>query len=523
MIKKKLLNIQALASQSLGFLALAFCLVAHFGLASSLSAEAAEEGGAEDESLLDLAGDPFAEEPAGFQSPALFSGLDLQDYFACLLVKKFDDKLFGKMSPGPLFASDGDACRPVDGGRVPEGRVFTDAECAGGFEYGGRQSILKFCLENMIDSERSRQQIGSPPAWLDEGRSETDWTLSPGTRLLASVLDQTEANRQPFLKRVEYRTVDGCSLGMHIYSADPAAADLEPVMVLHGGGWRLRGLAAIAGIETIAPNLTEQGYLVFAPFHRLLEDRDGPNACRNAKGEDILEDVRAAHQWILDNGSRYGMRETRQVSLVGQSSGAHLAAYLSVELASEVDRVMLLYPPADFGFFLENARSGGRYAEAFAAGLERLESFIGRSVEGLSQDVRATEVVTQNSLPPRINTAPDDFPKYFLIHGTADQTVPVEMSTRFCEALDPKQKPDDRLFDRSQDALRRSCGENGELRLVEGADHLLDLRCFTGDLSILTRYLDENLGLCQAGSASAAKEVRGILEEGYRHLGAGRD
>lgn len=479
---------------------------------------------AQGESYVDVfLSEPAAAVAADRATPGREASADLDDVttgaFGDLLrelgqCRALEELAVADMTRPPLFERQGDACRPSTGS---DGPLFADAGCEEPFIH---TSFARFCRDHLLGNDRSKEQIGHPPAWrgttLVDGRAETPWTLSPGHRLEVNVLDQTRDNRQPFRKQVEYRRVGDCALGMHVYSRDPGARDLEPLMLLHGGGWRLRGAAAIAGIESIAPHLTERGYVVFAPFHRLVGDVDGPASCRNATGRDLIDDVIAARDWIFDHGSRYGMDPSfagsRRMSVIGQSSGAHLAAYLYTHQPQTVERALLLYPPTDFTFVLENIRPGGLYENGFLDGRERLRSFLSEpGLDAADALDPGSPLAAENSFPALVQADPESFPPLFLIHGTADSQVPVESSSRLCQALDPADEP---AAGRYRGERSRSCGPRGSLRLIDGADHVCDLRCATGDLDLLARLLLDT-SFCPPGSDEGAAAVRDALREAY--------
>lgn len=435
----------------------------------------------------------------------------VSDFGTCLLIEKL---LVESMPNESLYRRAKGECQPVTK-LERSGKYFTDAACTEKIKFFS-ELFFDFCRNELLDSPRSRERLGNPKKWrkLESGTPsrETRWRLSHGAQLRVSALDQTLDQKRPFLKKVEYRTVGDCALGMHIYKNELSATELEPLIFFHGGGWKRRGAGAVTGIETVAPNFTARGYIVFAPFHRLIGDKDGPDACRNADGEDILADAEAAMDWIFANGARYGMRrESRQVAVAGQSSGAYLAAYLATQRPREVARGLLLYPPADFGFLIENLEPEGLYSDRFTEVRELLLSFLG--LDALPRELTSNRVVEASSFPPLIDPAPADFPPFFMIHGAADSSVPVEVTVRLCEAYDPEEGLSEGAY--AGGDLVRACGEKSRLHLIGGADHILDLRCFTGELDTLARFLFKLDTLCPAGGPDGERKVREALREAY--------
>ena len=436
------------------------------------------------------------------------------------------DAFSRKMDFEPLYLEDSGKCRALGMSeleRSGDRQLFSDAGCSTSVSYAG-EPWTAFCENNLLGNDRTRNYIGNPEAWGDldpavTHRTETRWNLSQGTTLHLATVNQTTDRKRPFLKRVEYRRVDGCALGMHVYKTNPGATELKPLLFLHGGGWRYRGLSAIVGIDASIPNLTDKGYVVFAPFYRLLMDSDGPKACQNADGQKILDDIEAAFQWVFDNGQDFGMdpkwAQERKLSVMGQSAGGHLAAYLATYHPQSIERGLLLYPAPDLGFFASNLKAGGLYDGKFQSSAGLLFNFFPQP--GITTPVEldpAAPQIRRNSFPDVIQGDPTPFPPLFMIHGSGDTTVPVELTTRLCQALDPADEPRDSKYSGGGQTLQ--CGQNSRLTVIAGAEHMLDLRCFTGkNAAIMDRLLPEAAALCAAGSASAARKVRNALKEAY--------
>lgn len=446
---------------------------------------------------------------------------ELEDRAICELT----ERLFARnMSPTPLYTSDGGECREVEADSLDQegGRsLFADADCSVGVEYGG-ESWRTFCDENLLGNERTRTTLGNPDAWsnLDTSvteRIETRWMAAQDVRLQLASVNQTEGNPRPYLKRVEYRREGDCALGMQIYRQDLAATGSRPLLLIHGGGWKYRGLGAVAGLGTLAPNFTSRDYVVFAPFYRLIETADGPPACHGFEGKDILDDIDAALAWVLHNGDRYGANMDLPISVVGQSAGGHLAAYLSTYQPEQVERGLLLYPAPDLGFFAEQLKPGGIYEGRFGASQGLLLSFLDQPGVSTAADIDLSDPeLVRNSFPPIIQQDPRRYPILETVHGDADTTVPVELSVRLCQALNPDQSPSDAAYEGGGQTL--SCGpeEGNRLTVVKGANHILDLRCFSGRATELLGRLSPELGnLCPPGSPEGEALVRSTLEAAF--------
>lgn len=448
--------------------------------------------------------------------------LPAEDILACAVI---EDLISEPSAPeASLFRDAGGGCEEVPASELDSlapSELFADAACTESVSFRGT-SFTEFCGFQLLGNDRTRGFVGHPEAWIDARPDvapiETPWTLARETTLEVAALDQTEQPR-PYVQRVEYRRVGECSLGMRVYVPRLGAEDLRPALVLHGGGWRFRGAGAVAGIGTIAPQLTSRGFAVFAPFHRLTGTSDGPEACQNADGMDIVEDAEAALDWVLAHGADYGVDPAAtEVAVVGQSSGGHLASWLSVHRAVQVSRGLLLYPLTDVPFLIRQIGGGGLFEDRFDRGEPLLLAYVDE--DGVTDAADLTpdaEFAVRNSFVSQIEDDPGAYADFDLLHGDADATVPVELSVRLCRAKDPSQSPSDEAWPGGDADL--SCGAGSRATVVAGADHVLDLACISGDKARILALIDDDLGgLCTAGSPAQEERVRDALLAAYDRL-----
>ena len=443
----------------------------------------------DDERLGELLGDAVTCEAAALlQVPLPHPPLHAVREAGCTAVRLGED---GIAANGPLAA--------------PDERLHTDAACQRPLDVAPGD-VAAFCRTVLDDGRLGN--AGVDPETLDA------WTLSPGTRL--DILARPLAGEtQPFTRRVRWKTVETdqglCELGMRIHTLRPdagsstvpsggvAAAPLRPLLAFHGGSWQRRSIGFL-GIESMAARLAGRGFVVFAPFHRLIDTEEGDAACNGATLDAVLEDADDALDWVLDNAAAHGARGAPVV--FGQSSGGHLAASLAVARPGDVSRAVLLYAPLDFGDFVRTLRDGDDYRSE--AGRRTLELVVGGPLESLSSD---DPLVRANSFPERVaaeRAAGRRPPPMFLLHGEADELLPVEQSTRMCDALGGD--PDAGAAARALEAVpiagepRRvvACDDAGsELHLIAEGRHALDV-CIAD-------------GLCLAGSPTSAASVADSL------------
>ena len=350
-----------------------------------------------------------------------------------------------------------------------DGALYSDAQCQQAVSVR-EQGLSEFCL---VSTDKLKLGDGSAsPAQVSE------WMLSPGPRLAITLPSFDDSTQQPYQGSVSFKqdsTERGtCSLEMRIYTPNPGAKNLRPVLAFHGGSWSQRG-AGFTGMESLMAHFSSRDMIVFAPFYRLAGDQDGPTACRQFVAEDIVADADAALQWVKANGEQYGARAGK-VGLFGQSAGGFLATWVAINRADDIDAALLMYPPTDVGGFVEDLDTGV-YSNTRGVGI--LERFLGLERALWPEN---TERLAALSMAQQVaEGAPA--PAIRMIHGTADDLVLPSQSERLCDALQGG-RADTETVGRLQ---RRACGDEGQLDLIEGAEHALEVcalgaTCLAGDL-----------------------------------------
>ncbi len=269
----------------------------------------------------------------------------LNDRAACELGRY----LMVEMPSEPLYRMSEGECRALEGSAAA-GSYYADAACQRSVQY--RPLDLQGYCAGLSDLARS----GRPATGMDQPPL---WYRSPGARLDIGV-DSISGNHLPYSSRIIYKRTSGprgqCALEMEVHKRSLNAADLKPLLMLHGGSWERRR-SGLVGMESQVSHYTDQGFVVFLPTYRLVGETEGDPACNGADGEQIVADIEDALQWVREHGGEFGSRGG-SVAVLGQSAGGHLALRLAARRGEQIERMMLLYPPSDFAEFLRGWQSG---------------------------------------------------------------------------------------------------------------------------------------------------------------------
>lgn len=195
-----------------------------------------------------------------------------------------------------------------------------------------------------------------------------------------------------------------------------------PVLIwVHGGGWR-------AGSKDGCPPLRQgflgKGYALASLGYRLSSDAIFPAQ---------IEDVKAAIRWLRAHAAKYHL-DPKRFAVWGSSAGGHLVALLGtsgevkefdrgahLEQSSRVQAVIDYYGPADFIRFVNTP---GYESHRTKTSPENL--LVGGMISEQPELAARVSPVTY--------VTPDD-PPFFIVHGDADPTVPINQSEAMHAAL----------------------------------------------------------------------------------------
>jgi len=256
-------------------------------------------------------------------------------------------------------------------------------------------------------------------AWPDGGR--TRWAAALLTLALIGAMAVAFRfwPRPPVELDVEYGESGGRSLRLDIYRPVGWNGPRPAVLLIHGGGW-VEGNKASERED--AEGLARAGYVGIPVGYRLARN----DATRHPAQ---VEDVRRAIRWVRANAVSLGV-DPRRVGAWGGSAGGHLAAILGTTdvpgsglddpegVSSRADCVVDCSGPTDF----TDASNPPLGPDA----LWMAGNFLGKA--------RDRDPVARRDASPVAHVDARSAPT-LIIHGTADDVVPLAQSRKLRDAL----------------------------------------------------------------------------------------
>ena len=222
-------------------------------------------------------------------------------------------------------------------------------------------------------------------------------------------------------RNIVYGMVSGAALLGDLYL--PLQPNGYGLIHISGSGWHApttydaRPLKESPHVKLYVEPLAGQGFTVFTINHRAAPRFRYPAA---------IEDARRAVRYFRHHAANYGLRADR-IGAIGGSSGGHLVSLLGTSDGSG-------NPDSEDLIERESASVQCVIARAPAIDLARgsgaATSFMGRPYARLAE----TEKLYRAASPTSHVTAQS--PPFLLLHGTADEVVPLAQSLLMKEALE---------------------------------------------------------------------------------------
>lgn len=254
-------------------------------------------------------------------------------------------------------------------------------------------------------------------------------------------LSQARGFKDPEYDRKEdviYGRKYGTALTFDVYTPKRNAKGIGLIFVVSGGWFSSKEF----GPQAYVMPLVSRGYTVFAVVHGSQPKFTIP---------EILQDMNRSVRYIRTHASEYGVDPDR-IGIYGGSAGGHLSLMQGVagddgkasatdpveKASSKVQAVACLYPPTDFlnyGKTGENAIGRG-VLKGFKAPFA-FHEYVRESNEfkPITDEAKVLEI--GRKISPFYHVAAGD-PPVLIVHGDADQLVPLQQSEIMIEALKKK-------------------------------------------------------------------------------------
>jgi len=206
---------------------------------------------------------------------------------------------------------------------------------------------------------------------------------------------------------------------LDLYLPTSAQKPFPLIIWMHGGAW-----VSLSNDKSNAPiaKFVQAGYAVASINYTLANDAPFPAQ---------LTDCQKAICWLVDHASTYGF-DTDRIGLLGASAGGHLAAMLETNLdgctCSVKPRAICLWAPITDLVSLPD-QCVDRTAKTTLDPLGK-DGPVARLLGGPLK----TRLETAAAASP-VNHVKGTEAPFLIVHGTEDDTIPLEQSKEFCAVL----------------------------------------------------------------------------------------
>ncbi|HUT92740.1 MAG TPA: alpha/beta hydrolase [Thermoguttaceae bacterium] len=222
---------------------------------------------------------------------------------------------------------------------------------------------------------------------------------------------------------VQYGNAGGRALVLDVVRPREAGEKPRPAIVfVHGGGWS--GGNKESAVGSLIPFASTGNYFCATVEYRLSGEAIWPAQ---------IQDCKAAVRWLKANAKKYNI-DPKRIGVWGGSAGGHLVSMLGLtggvrelegdggwpDQSSRVACVVDFCGPSDFPSIAKVKADAGRNAYG------PVSKLLGGPVEENEELAKAASPLSYVS---------KDAPPFLIVHGTADNTVPLAQAESLYEAL----------------------------------------------------------------------------------------
>jgi acetyl esterase/lipase len=260
--------------------------------------------------------------------------------------------------------------------------------------------------------------------------------ITPGLVIWTIFISSLSYSQVEFIHNqdVVYGYKDGMALVMDVYSPKEGTNKAGIIMVISGGMYSSPIMSNDSGSRSEVQNLLQAGYVVFAAAY---------SSQPKYSADENRTDIQRAVRFIRYNSKQFGIDQNR-IGIFGYSSGGHISLMTALppssgnpksndpidKESSTLQAVVSYYPSTDLLNFgqdnttlVEHFRSVGYNINA-AFDFHKWDNETGR-FERIENPDTLREYFKRNS---PVNYVADDNPPVLIIHGSADNLVPIQQS-----------------------------------------------------------------------------------------------
>jgi acetyl esterase/lipase len=244
-----------------------------------------------------------------------------------------------------------------------------------------------------------------------------------------------------YVPDVTYCTIGKTQLMLDVAHPKTGDGPFPAIVLIHGGGWCVGDRKSNV---PLALKLAQEGYVAVTVSYRLSGEAPFPAA---------VHDVKCAVRWLRAHAPAYKIDKER-IAALGYSSGGHLACMLGAtgdiacfegdgghaDQSSRVQAVVSYYGITDLGCLHDDCVQSDRPGYERAIMKYALEKFLGGSPADVDRAVSMVwgspaKLIGRYEQASPITHVKGDAAPTLLLHGTADQLVPIDQSGRYAKKL----------------------------------------------------------------------------------------